>query len=137
MTYIIAYVASLIVFGVLDAIWLTTMASRLYRPALGEILLDDLRLVPALAFYFLYPIGLVVFAAIPAVRAESAATAIAYGALFGFLAYATYDLTNYATLRNWTLQITIIDLVYGAVVAALTSLAAYFAIRAASPWFGS
>lgn len=131
MAYIAAYVASLIVFGALDALWLTTMTSRLYRPALGEILLDNLRIAPALVFYFLYPIGLVVFAAMPAVRSGSAGTALAYGALFGLLAYATYDLTNYATLRNWTLQLTVIDLIYGTVVAALTSLAAYHAAR----WF--
>jgi uncharacterized membrane protein len=131
MTHIVAYIASLIVFGILDAIWLTTMSSRLYRPALGDILLDNLRVAPAVLFYFLYPIGLVVFAAMPAVRSGSAGTALAYGALFGLLAYATYDLTNYATLRNWTLQITVIDLVYGTVVAALTSVSAYYAAR----WF--
>lgn len=131
MTHLVAYVASLIVFGILDAIWLTTMSSRLYRPALGEILLDNLRIAPAVMFYFLYPIGLVVFAAMPAVRSGSAGTALAYGALFGLLAYATYDLTNYATLRNWTFQITVIDLIYGTVVAALTSVSAYYAAR----WF--
>lgn len=131
MVYIVAYVAALIVFGILDAIWLTTMTSRLYRPVLGEILLQDLRIAPALVFYFLYPVGLVVFAAMPALKGGSAGTALAYGALFGLLAYATYDLTNYATLRVWTLQITLIDLAYGAVVAGLTSVAAYYAAR----WF--
>lgn len=110
MTYIVAYIASLIVFGALDAIWLTTMTSRIYRPVLGDILLSDLRVAPALAFYLLYPVGLVVFAAMPALRAGSAGTALAQGALFGLIAYATYDLTNYATLRSWTLQITLIDL---------------------------
>lgn len=131
MTYIAAYVASLIVFGVLDAIWLTTMTSRLYRPALGDILLPDLRVAPAVIFYFLFPIGLVVFAAMPAVYDGSAATALGHGALFGLIAYGTYDLTNYATLRNWTLKVTLIDLAYGTMVAALTSFAAYHAAR----WF--
>lgn len=131
MVYIVSYLAALLVFGILDAIWLTTMASRLYRPALGDILLDNLRFAPALVFYFLYPIGLVVFAAMPALRSGSVGTALAYGALFGLLAYATYDLTNYATLRNWTLPITLIDLAYGTIVAALTSAAAYYAGR----WF--
>ncbi|WP_379063850.1 DUF2177 family protein [Mesorhizobium sp. UC22_110] len=129
MTYIVAYIASLIVFGALDAIWLTTMTSRIYRPVLGDILLSDLRVAPALAFYLLYPVGLVVFAAMPALRAGSAGTALAQGALFGLIAYATYDLTNYATLRSWTLQITLIDLAYGTVVAGLTALAAYQAAR--------
>ncbi|MEW9837457.1 DUF2177 family protein [Mesorhizobium marinum] len=131
MHYIVSYLAALFVFGVLDAIWLTTMASRLYRPVLGEILLDNLRFAPALAFYFLYPIGLVVFAAMPGLRSGSAGIALGYGALFGFLAYATYDLTNYATLRSWTLQVTLIDIAYGAIVAGLTSVAAYYAVR----WF--
>lgn len=129
MTYIVAYIASLIVFGALDAIWLTTMTSRIYRPVLGDILLSDLRIAPALAFYLLYPVGLVVFATMPALRAGSAGTALAHGALFGLIAYATYDLTNYATLRSWTLQITLIDLAYGTVVAGLTALAAYQAAR--------
>ncbi|WP_144224225.1 DUF2177 family protein [Mesorhizobium amorphae] len=129
MTYIVAYIASLIVFGALDAIWLTTMTSRIYRPVLGDILLSDLRIAPALAFYLLYPVGLVVFAAMPALRAGSAGTALVHGALFGLIAYATYDLTNYATLRSWTLQITLIDLAYGTVVAGLTALAAYQAAR--------
>lgn len=131
MVYIVAYVAALVVFGVLDAIWLTTMTSRLYRPALGEILLENLRFGPALVFYFLYPIGLVVFAAMPALRSGSVGMALAYGALFGLLAYATYDLTNYATLRAWTLQLTLIDLAYGTVVAALTAASSYYAAR----WF--
>ncbi|CAM5485598.1 hypothetical protein MAUB1S_08142 [Mycolicibacterium aubagnense] len=131
MTYIVAYIASLIVFGALDAIWLTTMTSRIYRPVLGDILLSDLRVAPALAFYLLYPVGLVVFATMPALRTGSAGTALAQGALFGLIAYATYDLTNYATLRSWTLQITLIDLAYGTVVAGLTALAAYQAAR----WF--
>jgi uncharacterized membrane protein len=129
VTYIVAYIASLIVFGALDAIWLTTMTSRIYRPVLGDILLSDLRIAPALAFYLLYPVGLVVFAAMPALRAGSAGTALGHGALFGLIAYATYDLTNYATLRSWTLQITLIDLAYGTVVAGLTALAAYQAAR--------
>lgn len=131
MVYIVAYVAALIVFGVLDAIWLTTMTSRFYRPALGEILLENLRFGPALVFYFLYPIGLVVFAAMPALRSGFVGTALAYGALFGLLAYATYDLTNYATLRAWTLQLALVDLAYGTVVAALTAASAYYAAR----WF--
>ena len=131
MTHIVAYIASLIVFGALDAIWLITMTGRIYRPALGDILLSDLRVAPAIAFYLLYPVGLLVYEAMPALRTGSAGTALLLGALFGLIAYATYDLTNYATLRSWTLQITLIDLAYGTVVAALTSLAAYHAAR----WF--
>lgn len=129
MSNIVAYIVSLIVFGVLDAIWLWSMSARLYRPVLGDILLDDLRIAPALVFYFLYPVGLTIFATSPALRAGEWTSALVYGALFGAFAYATYDLTNYATIRNWNWQITVIDILYGATVAALASLAGYWATK--------
>jgi uncharacterized membrane protein len=122
MSYTIAYVAVLIVFGAIDAMWLSTMGPLLYRPALGDILASSLRIAPAIAFYLVYPIGVVVFAVLPALRAQTPLTAAALALLFGALAYATYDLTNYATLRNWTLQTTVLDIGYGT--------AAYFAVRA-------
>ncbi len=129
MAYGIAYLACLIVFGAIDALWISTMAAQLYRPTLGDILLTNLRLVPALIFYFLFPIGLLVFAVAPALRSESWTTAIIYGAIFGAFAYGTYDLTNYATLRNWTAQITLIDIVYGTIVAGTASVAGYWAVK--------
>lgn len=129
MSNIVAYTASLLVFGALDAIWLWTMSARLYRPVLGDILLQDLRIAPALVFYFLYPVGLTIFATAPALRAGEWSNALIYGALFGAFAYATYDLTNYATIRNWSLQITLIDIFYGATVAALSSVAGYWAAK--------
>ena len=132
MTYAAAYFTVLVVFGALDAVWLTVMGNRLYRATLGDILLADLRIVPAVAFYFLYPIGIVIFAVMPALRAGTVTTAVTYGLLFGFFAYATYDLTNYATLRNWTLQITLADLAYGSIVTAVAASAAFFAARAAA-----
>ena len=100
MTYVIAYVAVLIVFGTIDAVWLTTMGAILYRPALGDILAQSLRVAPAIAFYLTFPIGIVVFAVLPGLRAQSPLTAAALALLFGALAYATYDLTNYATLAQ-------------------------------------
>jgi uncharacterized membrane protein len=129
MTYIAAYVAVLIVFGTIDAAWLTTMGAVLYRPALGDILAPNLRVVPAIAFYLIYPIGIVVFAVLPGLRAQSPVTAAALALLFGALAYATYDLTNYATLRNWTLQITVVDIGYGALASSIAATAAFFAVR--------
>ena len=130
MTFITAYIAILLVFGLIDALWLMTMADRLYRPVLGSVLADEVRLAPAVAFYLMYPIGLVVFAVLPALRDGSVVTAMALAFLFGGLAYATYDLTNYATLKNWTLQITIIDIVYGAVTAAVCAAVAFYVTRA-------
>jgi uncharacterized membrane protein len=130
MTYVIAYIAVLIVFGTIDAVWLTTMGAILYRPALGDILAQSLRVVPAITFYLSFPIGIVVFAVLPGLRAQSPVTAASLALLFGALAYATYDLTNYATLRNWTLQITVVDIAYGALASSIAATVAFFAVRA-------
>ena len=130
MSYAIAYAAVLIVFGAIDAVWLSTMGPALYRPALGDILAPGLRIAPAIAFYLIYPIGVVVFAVLPALRAQTPLTAATLALLFGALAYATYDLTNYATLRNWTLQITVLDIGYGALASSIAATMAYFAVRA-------
>jgi uncharacterized membrane protein len=129
MSYIIAYVTILIVFGVIDAGWLSTMGPVLYRPTLADILLPSLRIAPAIAFYLLYPIGVVVFAVLPGLRSGTLTTAFMLALLFGALAYATYDLTNYATLRNWTLQLTIIDICYGAAASGIAAVLATLAAR--------
>jgi uncharacterized membrane protein len=133
MSYIIAYVAVLLVFGTIDAVWLSTMGPAIYRPALGDILAPSLRVVPAIAFYLSYPIGVVVFAVLPALRAQTPMTGATLALLFGALAYATYDLTNYATLRNWNLQITVLDIGYGALASSIAATVAYFAVRAIYP----
>jgi uncharacterized membrane protein len=125
MSYRVAYLGALLVFGVLDLSWLSVMGPRLYRPALSEILLANLRIAPAVVFYLAYPIGIAAFAAAPALRNGSPQTAFFSGLLFGAIAYGTYDLTNLATLRNWTLQITVVDIVYGALVSAVAAIAAY------------
>lgn len=126
LIYIAAYVAALLAFAAIDMTWLTTMGAALYRATLGDILLQTVRIPPAAAFYLLYPLGIVMFAVAPALRSGSAMMALIYGALFGLFTYATYDLTNFATLRNWTLKITLIDIVYGAVAVAFVAVIAYF-----------
>lgn len=130
MAYILAYVVILLIFGTIDAGWLSFMGPRLYKPVLADILAPSLRLGPALAFYFIYPVGIVVFGVLPGLRAESVLSAFAMGFLFGAFAYGTYDLTNYATLRTWTLQITIADIVYGALTSGLSAAAACALVRA-------
>ncbi len=130
MTYVVAYLIVLAVFGVVDLLWLRAMADALYRPTLGDMLLAQIRPAPALAFYLMFPLGVLYFAVLPALRSDSAAAALISGALLGGFAYATYDLTNYATLKNWTLQITAIDIAYGAAVTGLAAAVAYFGARA-------
>lgn len=122
MTYAMAYVLALVGFVILDILWLKTMGSYLYRQVLGDILVEDIRKIPAIAFYLMYPAGLVLFAVAPAIKNGSIGSALIYGALFGLFTYGTYELTNYATLRNWTLQITLVDIGYGMIVSGLVAL---------------
>lgn len=113
-----AYGLTALVFLALDAAWLTTMADRLYRPALGHLLAPQFAPVPAVLFYALYVAGIVGFAIVPALAAGRARIAVARGAAFGLLAYATYDLTNQATLRDWPWAVTLADLAWGTFVTA-------------------
>lgn len=129
MTFLIAYVTVLVVFGIIDALWLWQMADTLYRPVLGDMLAEKIRMIPALVFYLLFPVGVVVFAVLPAHKDGSVLSAFALGALLGALCYATYDLTNYATLKQWSLQITVIDIAYGAVVTGICATAAFYVLQ--------
>lgn len=119
--YSIAYLATLIVFVVIDFVWLSSMASRLYRPVMGDLLAMDFRLGPAIAFYLLFAAGLTFLAVRPGLASGSIGTAVLYGAVLGFTAYATYDLTNQATLRNWSTMLTIADLVWGTFLSAVAA----------------
>ncbi len=136
MLYAITYVSIIVPFCLLDGVWLTVMGSLLYRPTLGNILLPTLNAPPAAVFYLVYPIGILVFALLPALKAGSVTPALIYAALFGALAYATYDLTNYATLRNWTLLITALDIAWGAFASAVAAAVAYYATRGIGAWLG-
>jgi len=129
MTYAIAWIAAAIAFGLLDAIWLSQAAPRLYRPLIGELLLDGVRVWPALAFYLIYVSGLVFFAVAPALERQSLAHAALAGAALGFVAYATYDLSNHATLKVWHVRITLIDMAWGTFASALAAGAAYAATQ--------
>lgn len=121
------YFVSLVTFVVIDLIWLSLMAPRFYRPILGDIAVSGFNLAPAIVFYALYPVGLVIFAIMPALKTGSAGMALLYGALFGFFTYATYDLTNQATLRNWTTSLTVVDVAWGTLLGAVAAAAGFLA----------
>jgi uncharacterized membrane protein len=126
MVYLYAYLSTFAVFLPCDMVWLGTMASRLYRPTLGNILLSDANLPAAGAFYGIYPVGLVFFAVVPALKSGSLGQATLGGALFGFFTYMTYDLTNQATLKNWTTQLTLVDIGWGTLLGAISATAAFW-----------
>lgn len=121
-----AYAVALVVFGVVDLAWISMVAAPMFKEALQGSLAPAVRVAPAIAFYLLYPVGLVYFAVVPALRSGSQLTAILNGGLYGLFAYATYDLTNYATLNGWTLEITLMDIAYGAIVSGCVAACAFF-----------
>ncbi|MBD3761276.1 DUF2177 family protein [Rhizorhabdus sp.] len=118
---IIAYISTLLVFFAVDAVWLTNSADLLYRPILGPILAPEFRLAPAIIFYLLYIAGLLYFGVLPGLRDGLWRTALIKGGLFGFFAYATYDLTNQATLIIWSTKITIADMIWGSFVSGFSA----------------
>lgn len=127
--FVWAYGGAAIAMLALDTIWLSTMASRLYRPQLGDLLLDEFRAAPAVMFYALYLFGVVYFATAPALKEGGWRKAALNGALLGLVAYGTYDLTNQATLVHWPATVTAVDLIWGAFLTGASALSSYGAAR--------
>lgn len=128
--YGVAYVSTAIVFCVIDFVWLGVIMKDFYKSRLGSMMLEQPNMLAAGVFYALYVVGIVVFGIKPALDADDWKKCAMLSALFGFLAYATYDLSNLATLKGWSLQLSIIDMVWGAVVTSVAGSAGYFATRA-------
>ncbi|KQW32132.1 hypothetical protein ASE36_08050 [Rhizobium sp. Root274] len=128
MTYLIAYVSTAIVFFALDYLWLTRVAIGFYRQNIGELLLATPNFAPAGIFYLFYVIGLVYFAVMPALNANGVVTALLHGALLGLLAYGTYDMTNLATLKGWSLSVSLVDMAWGTVLSATAAAAGYLVV---------
>lgn len=124
----IAYAAAAIVMAGLDYVWLKWATDTLYQSALGGLLAEKPNMSAAVAFYLIYLVGVAIFALIPGLDESDWRVALVRGALFGFFAYATYDLTNLATLKGWPLRISLIDMAWGTV---LTGSAAAAGVAAA------
>ena len=130
MNIAITYVITLVIFAVIDTVWLGTMADRIYRPLIGPMLADNFRMAPAVVFYCMYAAALTLFAVMPGLNAGDWKKALILGGLFGLFAYATYDLTNLATLKSWSTKLVVIDITWGVVVsAASSSLACLLALK--------
>lgn len=121
---LIAYGLTTVVFLALDAIWLGTMVGAFYRPRMAGMLLDRPRIDAAVVFYALYIAGVIVFAVQPSLETGGWKRALALGAMLGLVAYGTYDLTNLATLRGWSVAVTALDLVWGAFVTGVAAAVA-------------
>jgi len=126
---ILSYLLTFLVFLMLDLLWLGVIAKNIYRKHLGGFLSDRVNWTAAFIFYIIYVVGISVFAVYPAVGKDSVYNAIFMGALFGFFTYATYDLTNLATLKGWPLPIVIIDIIWGSVLGALVSFSGFYIVK--------
>ena len=127
--FAIAYAATFVVFCVLDFLWLGFVAKGYYQSQVGTLLLERPNLAVAALFYGLYIVGVLIFAVLPALDAGQWTRALSYGALFGFFAYATYDLTNLATLKGWSPGVALLDLAWGAVVTGMSATAGFLVTR--------
>lgn len=130
--FIKLYAIALPVFFAIDMFWLGVVSKNFYRAQIGSLLKTDVNWVAAIVFYLLFIVGLVVFVITPAVEKGSWMHAVMFGALFGLVCYATYDLTNLAVAKDWPLLITIVDMIWGAVLAASVSTVTYFIANAIS-----
>jgi len=126
---LIAYFYGAITKLALDSVWLVLTADRLYRANLGDLMMPGFNLVPAGLFYLIYLMGITVLAIQPALASGRAATAAFRGAVLGFVAYATYDLTNQATLRDWSTVVTVADLCWGTFLTASAASFGYWVSR--------
>lgn len=128
-TLLISYLLTTLVFFAIDLVWLGVVAKGIYARYLSGFLAPNVNWTAAIIFYLFFIAGIFFFAILPAVEKDSWRIAIVHGGLFGFFTYATYDLTNLATLRDWPLPIVFIDIVWGVVLTALVSTAGYHITR--------
>ena len=111
--YLKLYALTVPVFFAVDMIWLGFVAKKFYRTHLGFVLSPDVNWPAAVSFYLIYIVGILVFAVVPALEKESLGSALLWGCLYGFFTYATYDLTNMATIKNWPLKVVMVDILWG------------------------
>ena len=123
--YLKLYLLTIPVFFAIDLLWLGVIAKGLYQKNLGHLLSPEVNWSAAFAFYFIYIAGIILFAVRPALADQSLFKALLWGALFGFFTYATYDLTNLATLKDWPIKIVFIDIAWGVVLCSLVASISY------------
>jgi uncharacterized membrane protein len=124
--YLWVYLISVVVFFVVDMTWLGFVAKNFYRNQIGHLLGDTVNWPVAICFYLLFLVGLLIFVIAPALETRNITHALMFGALFGFFTYATYDLTNWSTLRDWPALVSIVDMAWGTVLSATIATVTYW-----------
>lgn len=126
--YLVAFLVVAVVMVAMDVLWLGFIAKPMYQDGIGHLMAERPQLLAALAFYMVYAVGLVVFVVAPRAGMAGWQSTALMAALFGFVAYATYDLSNLATLKNWPLWLSLIDMAWGAFASAVAAASAKIAI---------
>lgn len=126
---LMAWLGTLVVFLVIDAIWLGLVATSFYRKALGPLMLDEPKLHIAAIFYVGYAFAIVLLASMPAAKAGSLGQAVLLGGVFGLAAYGTYDITNISTLKNWPVYMSVVDMIWGTCLTAVSAVSGYAVYR--------
>jgi len=129
---LIVYLSTVVVFFAIDLIWLGLMNSRFYKTQLAGFMSDKVNWLPAILFYLLFIAGLLLLVVLPAVEHGSWIRALLLGGLLGMVAYATYDLSNLATLKSWPLIVSIVDILWGTTLSAIVASISYFIAKALS-----
>jgi uncharacterized membrane protein len=127
--YIKLYFATLVVFFAVDMVWLGLVASSFYKKHLGYLMAPAVNWLAAIIFYLLFILGILVFVVLPGVKENSLLNTILRAALFGLITYATYDLTNLATIRQWPMAVTLVDLAWGIVLSSIVSIAGFYVAK--------
>ena len=127
MKYLSIYGLTTVIFFAIDMLWLGFVAKNFYRKHIGFLLAENVNWTAAIVFYLLYIFGIIFFAVMPALKENNWQIALHNGALLGLLCYATYDLTNMATLKNWPFTVVWVDIIWGIVLTGSVSLLSYFA----------
>ena len=123
---LISYLLTTLVFFAVDMIWLGLIAKNIYKKYLGALMSDTVNWVAALIFYLLFIIGIFIFVIYPSIEKQSPGRALVLGAIFGLITYATYDLTNYATLKGFPLNVVVLDLIWGTFITTVVSISGYY-----------
>lgn len=128
--FIQAFVIILFTMLAIDSLWIGVMYERFYSPNIGTLLAEDIKLLPALIFYMIYAAALAILVLLPSIKHQDGTFhTFLRGTLFGLVAYATYDLTNHATLKNWPLVVTLVDMVWGSLLTGLVTLSTLLILR--------
>jgi uncharacterized membrane protein len=127
---VVSYLLTALVFFAIDLVWLGLVARNMYSKYIGHLMSNRVNWIAAVVFYLAFIVGILVFPVYPSVDEDSLLQAIVLGALFGFFTYSTYDLTNLATLKNWPLSITIVDITWGMVLTSAVSAVGFYIVKA-------